>query len=413
MNHPGYASKLDAVQYQFGGLKITEAQAREHTEGWDYVKEMDFDNKERWANWWGPQWVRTEWPKEKQTLEQETLQESIAGLPDFLTESRQSVDLPPFLQRKWAAEGRDFSSWVNPSALKYRKNLGIAPSDYVIKWIASWVEEFGIDGFRCDVLDNVNAFRWKQLIDACNIALSQWRDKHKESSASKWTSPFWTTGDIWDANYQYNEKYAQLGFNSIVNFTFPKDGDLDKIGAIWQEYADYFNAHKNWSTLSFLNYTYKRDVDIYNMVNCGTCFLLSPSAIQIFYGDEVARQKGAGAQTSDPLQGNRSDYIWGQNPDVLKHWQKLGSFRQKHPAVALGRQTTLKDKTYSRHYQQDGKEDRVVIKIAATKETDVYLGDLFQENTQVRNAYTGESCLVKNHQAHFKVENNIVLVEGI
>lgn len=48
----------------------------------------------------------------------------------------------------------------------------------MIAWIASWVEEFGIDGFRCDIVENVHIYRWKELNKACNEALNKWRKNH-------------------------------------------------------------------------------------------------------------------------------------------------------------------------------------------------------------------------------------------
>ncbi|MCG8697820.1 MAG: alpha-amylase family glycosyl hydrolase, partial [Bacteroidales bacterium] len=309
INHPGYPTLLDAVQYNFGGVELTENQASEHLEGlrvnkdtdmehfqeYAYLQHFDSVGCDSWKNWWGYEWIRT--PDE---TNKDILTESIFGLPDFRTEVKTHVGLPPLMVNKWEMENEEFAPWINPSALKYRIELPISQSDYVINWLAAWVVEFGIDGFRCDVLDNVDMERWAQLRNECNKGLTQWRKNNPSKSASKWQDDFWMTGDIWGAGIEYYPKYAKSGFNSIVNFTFPKDGNLDSIGHVWQKYADELNSKPKWTTLSFLNNTYKRDTDFSNIKNCGTSLLLSPGAVQIFYGDEVARKTGAGKLSSDP-----------------------------------------------------------------------------------------------------------------
>ena len=71
--------------------------------------------------------------------------------------------------------------------------------------------------------------------------------------------------------------------------------------------------------------------------------MLAPGAVQIFYGDETLRPFGPTG--SDPLQGTRSDMNWqdlkGKAAPTLHHWQILGQFRARHPALGAGKQTTL------------------------------------------------------------------------
>ncbi|MNR31834.1 Alpha-amylase precursor [compost metagenome] len=71
--------------------------------------------------------------------------------------------------------------------------------------------------------------------------------------------------------------------------------------------------------------------------------MLSPGSVQIYYGDESERPFGPTG--SDPLQGTRSDMNWqdvaGNQAATVKHWQILGQFRARHPAIGEGTQTTL------------------------------------------------------------------------
>ncbi|MFA0698341.1 alpha-amylase, partial [Vibrio sp. 10N.222.49.C9] len=71
--------------------------------------------------------------------------------------------------------------------------------------------------------------------------------------------------------------------------------------------------------------------------NAANALLLSPGAIQIYYGDEVARDIGPYAD--DFHQGTRSDMVWkldAERQALLAHWQTLGQFRQRHPAIGGG-----------------------------------------------------------------------------
>lgn len=64
--------------------------------------------------------------------------------------------------------------------------------------------------------------------------------------------------------------------------------------------------------------------------------MLTPGAVQVFYGDETGRPFGPTG--SDPHQGTRSDMNWaamerGEVSAILAHWRKLGQFRERHPAI--------------------------------------------------------------------------------
>ncbi len=51
-----------------------------------------------------------------------------------------------------------------------------------------------------------------------------------------------------------------------------------------------------------------------------------------------------------PTKGTRSDMPWdkihGEREDLLQHWQKLGEFRKRHPAVAQGKHITRNQEGY-------------------------------------------------------------------
>ena len=174
INDIGYPTYLDALQQGFATVPgiDTETAAVEHRRDINYDAWLE-------AMYDQPDWYTTEWLRRPAETD-DPYQMTLYGLPDYLTEKTEPVRLPAFLHRKWQREGNDNDAWTWPAMKALRKDTTLAPDDYVIRYIAAWVEEFGIDGFRCDVVGYVHPWRWKQLHDACNEALNRWRAKHPE-----------------------------------------------------------------------------------------------------------------------------------------------------------------------------------------------------------------------------------------
>lgn len=405
INDPGYPTLLDAVQLGFAPTQgITEEDATRHDPGWSYDRwTCDMAN---WKDWWTREWLRM--PDENWD-QSNPLTVTLYGLPDYKDEKTTSVKLPVFLKKKWEMEKSSNNAWINPSARSLRKDRNWAPADYVIAWIASWVEEFGIDGFRCDIVEYVHLPRWKQLSKECTAALNRWREKHPESPAATWKDEIYLTGDFDFASIDYKADYADAGFSSMVNCYFPKHGDLDAIIPVWQAYADSINTYANWHPFNYLNNSYHRDADLENMIDCSTTLLLAPGVAQIFYGDESGRKASEGPKKNvDSDQSFRSDMNW-DNVDTLtlSHYRKLGKIRKNHPAIGFGRQTTIDNYTCVR---VTGK-DTVVIRVNPNVARTINCGDTFRDNTLVTELYTGQNSQIKNGHVKFRYyKNNVAII---
>lgn len=406
LNDPGYPTLLDAVQYGFADTGLDETQAVEHIKDWSYDK--FYEGRLGWYGWYGRDWIRM--PDEGWD-ESNPLEATIYGLPDFKDESNSVTKIPNFLKLKWKKEGASNDAWVNPSARKLRKDHKWSPIQYVSAWIASWVEEFGIDGFRCDIVENVHINRWKELNQACNEALNKWRAKHNGEPGSDWTDQFYMTGDYENASIDYKAEYADAGFSSLVNFFFPKRGDLDGIVYTWQAYSDSLQHHPNWHPFSYLNNSYHRDADMYNMIDCGTTLLLSPGVVQVFYGDETGRKLSDARFNVDSNQAFRSDMDWADINDIqLTHFRKLGRIRQANPVIATGKQQTLDSHSCLR-YNDDTK---LLIRVAPTDNQAIPVYNIFANGTNVIELYTGQSAIVCNGAVLFpKFENNIAIIKEV
>ncbi|MDO4497676.1 MAG: alpha-amylase family glycosyl hydrolase [Bacteroidales bacterium] len=404
INDCGYPTFLDAIQQGYATVPgiTTEAEAIKHNKEIDYNAWLAslYDSPE----WFTRQWLRE--PAESSDFFKTTLY----GLPDYLSEKTEPVDIPLFLQKKWQREGNENDAWTWPAMKALRQASPVSPCEQVIRFIAAWVEEFGLDGFRCDVVQYVEPERWGQLHRACNEALTRWRKNHPEDPASKWTDEVMFTGDYEDAFITRIPSLEKQGFGSMVNMMFPKDGNLDNIIGVWQQYADSMQTWqgKPWYPFSYLNNAYFRETSADNAEACATTFLLSPGAIQIFYGDEVNRPMTDAINNVDRAQAFRSDYRWDlPNPELLSHYQRLGQFRQRHAAVGKGCQQQLDAKTVLRTYLHDN----VVISLEPQVGEPIPVGTLVGK---LRNAYTGEVVEVTDgHIILTQPSGQVALIEPL
>lgn len=404
LNDPGYPTLLDAVQYGFADVGLTETKAAQHIKDWSY--DNFFENRLNWNGWYNRGWIRM---PDEDWDESNPLEATLFGMPDFKDESNEPVKIPAFLKNKWKKEGKSNIPWVNPSALHLRKDHNWSPMQYLISWIASWVKEFGIDGFRCDIVENVCLSRWKELNEACNEALETWRKKHPESPASKWTDKFYMTGDFDMAGIDYKPGYADAGFSSMVNFYFPKHGDLDGIVYAWQAYSDSIQMHPAWHPFNYLNNSYHRDADMTNMVDCATTLLLAPGVAQIFYGDETRRKLSDARFNVDSDQAFRSDMDWNDiDSNLLDHYQRLGSIRKAHPAIGIGKQQTLDTHTCIRTLNGD----TVLIRLTPMDNVPIDVAGYFSDGEILVELYTGQEATVTDHSIQFlNYQNRIAIIK--
>ncbi|MDE6272941.1 MAG: hypothetical protein K2M31_08045 [Muribaculaceae bacterium] len=403
LNDPGYPTLLDAVQYGFANTGLTREQAAEHIREWNF--DTFFEGRNKWKGWYDREWIRM--PDENWD-ERNPLEATLYGMPDYKDENTNPVKIPPFLKKKWKMEANSNDAWVNPSARKLRADHKWSPLQYVIAWIASWVEEFGIDGFRCDIVENTRINRWKELNEACNFALQNWRKKNAGRPGGDWTDKFYMTGDMEGASIDYKPEYAEAGFSSMVNFYFPKHGDLDGIVYTWQAYSDSLLTHRDWHPFSYLNNSYHRDADPENMIDCATTLLLAPGIAQIFYGDESGRGLSDARLNGDSNQAFRSDMNWNSmDSRLLKHFQTLGKIRKENPVIATGSQTTLDTHSCLRYDEND----KILIRLRPQPDEYIPVVGIFPDGTELKELYTGQSSIVKDGKVGFsEYVNNIAII---
>ena len=358
MNHAGYATLADMQTYKFGALYVKESELAQSAGGrwtdwrpgpgqsWhsfnDYI---NFGDKAAWEAWWGKTWIRTDiGDYDSPGFDDFTM--SLAFLPDIKTESTAASGLPAFYQRK-----PDSGARVIP---------GYTPRDYLTHWLSQWVRDYGIDGFRIDTARHVEPAAWQQLKAQSRRALADWKLANPGKSPDD--GPFWMTGEAWGHGVMESDYYRH-GFDAMINFDYQEQAAnavacLANMDAVWRQMAEKMQS---FNVLSYLS---SHDTRLFREggSRAAELLLLAPGAVQIFYGDESARPFGPTG--SDPLQGTRSDMNWrdvtGENASLVAHWQTLGQFRARHPAIGAGVQTPLALEQGYGFIRQHG-EDAVIV----------------------------------------------------
>ena len=434
MNHPGYNNIYDMNEYGYGVLK----------EGWEdvyynfskvnqtnYHGKIDYNTgADMWANWWGKDWMRAGIAGYDNNGTND-LTNSVTYLPDFKTEGKTAVELPKILQTKWEREGTLEQKTAELDATIEKYNLGDKTvRNHMVAWYAQWVEEYGIDGFRCDTAKHVEKESWKALSEACTKALENWRADNPDATGADWDEDFWMTGEHFGQLLVENDYYTN-GFDSMINFAFSPTaaGGADngmlkakEINKVYQSYADTINKNDNFNALTYIS-SHDTGLCRKDLNYQAAALLLLPGGVQIFYGDESNRQY---VECSIHDHENRSFMNWSEidantndSADYLAHWQTVGQFRNNHVAVGAGSHKSLTATSgvaFARIYDRNDVYDKVVCVIGADADTDVTitLSGAFFNGAELENKYTGEKAVVADGKVTFNSgKTGTILLEQV
>ena len=375
-------------------------------------------------------WVRTSPTCTYQNYQNTTACTLVANLPDILTESNQAAELPQMLVDKWKKEGRYEAEMKSLDAFFARTGYPRAPKYYIMKWLADYVQEYGIDGYRVDTVKHTNEDVWKDFQQVCQESF----DSYKRNNPSKVldNNLFFTVGEVYGygisqkQNYDFGDKkvnYYQNGFKSLINFDFK--GDANKsYEELFSSYSKSLYSDLNGKTV--MNYLTSHDdgspfdKDRKRTFEAGTKLLLAPGISQVYYGDESARTLTvAGAEGDANLRSNMNWSDVASNPEtqkLSKHYQKLGKFRANHPAVGAGVHQMISKTPYyfSRTLTKGTFTDQVIIGIGLNEKLkEVNVDGIFVNGNQLRDYYSGASMAVINGKVSFNSSFPIVLLEKI
>lgn len=371
-------------------------------------------------------WVRTSPTCTYDNYKNTTECTLVANLPDILTESNEPAELPKMLVDKWKKEGKYEVEMKSLEEFFSRTGYPKAPKYYIMKWLADYVQEYGIDGYRVDTVKHTNEDVWQDFQKICQESF----DIYKRNNPGKVldNNLFFTVGEVYGygisqkQDYDFSDKkvnYYQNGFKSLINFDFK--GDANKsYEELFSNYSNLLNSDLNGKTI--MNYLTSHDdgspfdKDRNRTYEAGTKLILAPGISQIYYGDETARDltiEGAKGDATLRSNMNWSDLsVSASTSNLLQHYQKLGKFRANHPAVGAGVHQMISLSPY--WFTRTMKADQVLIGLdlkPGIKE--ITVDGIFKEGTKLRDAYSGLIIKVAQGKAVINSNHSIVLFEKI
>lgn len=375
---------------------------------------------------WPSNWVRTEPACDYSNYQMTTACTLVKNLPDVLTESNQEVSLPELLVDKWKSEDRydqeikELEMFFNQTG--YKKT----PNAYLVKWLTDYVRELGIDGFRVDTAKHATENVWMMLREQADEAFAVWKQNNPSKVLDD--NPFFMTGEVSGysisngLNYNFGDKivdyFNNAGFNSLINFGLKNDADLP-YEVLFSKYNSLLqNELSGYSVLNFLashDEGHPYDIERSNSSRAANVLLLSPGASQIYYGDESNRPliiEGANGDAN--LRSNMNWDAIANDASVqanLLHWQKLGQFRAKHPAVGAGRHQMISESPYS--FSRILNNDKVVVGLdLSTGIKTISVGSVFEEGETLSDDYSGSTAVVSNGNVTINSPFSIVLLHN-
>lgn len=354
----------------------------------------------------------------------------VENLPDVKTESDEAVELPPMLVDKWKAEGRYEQEVAELDAFFAKTGYPRAPRYYIMKWLADYITDYGIDGYRADTVKHTYENVWEDFQKVCNLTFEEYKMANPGKALD--SNSFFTVGEVYGYNiggkrfYDFGDRkvdYFANGFNALINFDFRNEAKL-KYEPLFAKYNTILhNDLKGYSVMNYISshddgypYDKKREKPI----ESGTKLLLAPGISQVYYGDESARSLDIPGTEGDATL--RSFMNWEAiqsnllTKEVLAHWSRLGQFRKNHPAVGGGVHELISSSPYvfSRSYTKGIYTDKVVVGLELSKGNKVItVGKVFANGTKLRDAYSGKTAVVNDGKVTIDTDFDILLLEKL
>lgn len=378
---------------------------------------------------WPEQWVRTEPQCTYDNYGNTITCTLVKNLPDIKTESNESVELPTQLIDKWKTEGRYEQEVAELDAFFERTGYPRAPRFYIMKWLADYITDFGIDGYRVDTVKHTEEFVWQEFKDVCDYTFRMYKESNPDKALDD--TPFYLVGEVYNYGissgkaFDFGDKkvnYFDDAFTSLINFEMKWNAAQQDYETQFSKYSDILNSKLDG--YGVLNYISSHDdgqpFDPLRQkpYEAATRLLLTPGASQVYYGDESARVLVVDSAVGDA--NLRSFMNWediAKNDSIQaiqEHWQKLGKFREKHPAIGAGKHHRISKAPYVfyRSYSTESVNDVVFIGLGLPKgEKRIDVSSVFKDGDTLYDAYSDTTTKVGNGMATLTSDFDLVLLE--
>lgn len=381
---------------------------------------------------WPEDWVRTGPSCTYENQETAVSCTLTNNLPDILTDSDEEVDVPQILLDKWQQEGRLDKELQELDEFFASSELPKTPVNYLIKWVTDYARETGVDGFRIDTVKHVEEDVWATFNEQAKLAYEQWKENHPDQMIHD--DEFFILGELYGyevgggRSYVFSDgavDYFDYGYDAMINFGFKRHAiaPYKELFKKYDEFRDSLLVEQPNDPAYFMNYISSHDdgqpydATREKALESATKLLLTPGMVQTYYGDETARSLVIEGTVGDATL--RSNMNWdSMNKDVLAHWQKLGVYRNNHPAVGAGDHYSLPYDgagTVFARWNENGDFKDAIIAGAGLENGDhtIDITKVFPEATQLRNAYTGKVLKVTNGTVSLKAINGVFLLETV
>lgn len=211
-------------------------------------------------------------------------------------------------------------TWVDLPSINYEEP---ATRDYLIRMAKYWVQEFDIDGYRCDVAHVINN---PSLRPSGPAYWQRWRRELKAIKPDIFLLAECdaTTTSIFDKKFDAAYDWAWFGrIKNVVTGT----GTIDDLNGI----IDYYNSPEfpaNALTFKFLeNQDEQRFIDAYGLGNTKVSaahLMTAPGIPQLYAGQEVGEET------------NRGNIEWSDPNGLKPYYKKLVEIRRTNPALSKG-----------------------------------------------------------------------------
>lgn len=352
----------------------------------------------------------------------------VENLPDVLTESNKEVSLPPMLVEKWKKEGRYEQEVAELDAFFKKTGYPRAPRYYIMKWLADYIADFGIDGYRADTVKHTYEDVWKDFETVCQSTFEEYKKNNPAKVLDD--NKFFTVGEVYGYNisgkkfYDFGDKkvdYFINGFSSLINFDFRNEAKMNYEDLFSKYNSILQNDLKDYSVMNYISSHddgYPFDKQREKIFEAGTKLLLTPGISQVYYGDETSRPLDIpGTQGDATLRSfmNWEEFEFNKTTyKIHEHYKKLGQFRANHPAIGAGihKQISSTPYVFSRTFVKNNYKDEVVVGLdLPSGKKEINVGTIFANGTKVKDAYSGKTAIVENKKVSIDTNYNIVLLE--
>lgn len=245
--------------------------------------------------------------------------------------------------------------------------------EYIISVMEYWMDEFGIDGWRLDVADEVDPEVW-------NEARVRLKQKHSDALllGETWGNGFsLMNGSRMDSIMNYVFRDATLEF--VADTTIDAEEYANRMQTMLSNYPEEMNqamylvldSHDTERTL------FRCGEDIAKMKNAVAIQMMFPGAPAVYYGDEIG-------MTGDNDPDCRRCMEWDENRwnrSLLDYYQKLGKIRNSYSCIKTGKLLVNENEGRILGFiRWDEKDEIVVIVNSGDKEQTMTIPVLTEED---------------------------------